>query len=53
MTIPDFYIIGAPKCGTTALFTYLSQLPKVFMPENKEPHHFSPDIYTIDPTFPK
>lgn len=47
MAIPDFYIIGAPKCGTTALFTYLGQHPGVFLPHNKEPHHFSPDIYTI------
>lgn len=47
MAVPDFFIIGAPKCGTTALFTYLGQHPGVFLPHNKEPHHFSPDIYTI------
>ncbi len=44
MTYPDFFIVGAPKCGTTALFHYLRQHPQVFMPDRKEPHFFSADI---------
>lgn len=41
---PDFYIIGAAKCGTTALYKYLSGHPSVFMPELKEPHFFARDF---------
>ena len=40
---PEFYIIGAPKCGTTALYTYLGEHPSVFMPQMKEPHYFATD----------
>ena len=37
---PNTFVVGAPKCGTTALCTYLSQHPNVFMSEPKEPHYF-------------
>jgi hypothetical protein len=42
--IPDFFIVGAPKCGTTALYSYLRQHPAVFMPERKEPRFFATDL---------
>ena len=38
---PDFFIVGAPKAGTTSLYSYLSQHPQIFAPEIKEPHFFS------------
>ena len=41
---PDFFIVGAPRCGTTALYSYLQQHPDVFMPHRKEPHFFGEDI---------
>lgn len=41
---PNFFIVGAPKCGTTALFDYLSSHPNVFLPAFKEPHHFATDF---------
>lgn len=44
MRIPDFFIIGAPKCGTNALYTYLGEHPHVFMPELKEPQYFCRDF---------
>lgn len=44
MTRPDFFIVGAPKCGTTALYHYLRQHPQIFMPDRKEPHFFSVDV---------
>ena len=45
MTVkPNFFIVGAPKCGTTSMYTYLDQHPDVFMPEVKEPHHFADDM---------
>jgi hypothetical protein len=40
---PDFFIIGAPKCGTTALAEYLSSHPDIFM-ARKEMHHFGHDL---------
>lgn len=44
---PDFYIIGAAKCGTTALYEYLSAHPSVFMPKLKEPHFFARDFPSL------
>ena len=41
---PDFFIVGAPKCGTTALHSALSTHPEVFLPKNKEPHFFGRDL---------
>jgi hypothetical protein len=41
---PNFFIVGAPKCGTTSMYEYLAQHPAVFMSPRKEPRHFSPDL---------
>jgi sulfotransferase family protein len=41
---PDFFIAGAPKCGTTSLWNYLRAHPAVFMPANKEPNYFCSDL---------
>lgn len=30
---PDFFIVGAPKSGTTALVSYLCQHPEIFFPD--------------------
>ena len=46
MKKPNFFIVGAPKCGTTALYTYLLSHPRIFMPRQKEPHFFSQDLHT-------
>ncbi len=40
---PDFFIVGAPKCGTTALGQFLGSHPDVFM-ARKEMHHFGSDL---------
>jgi len=42
--IPDFFIVGAPKCGTTALYHYLSLHAGIYMPSLKEPHFFCRDF---------
>ncbi|WP_456426841.1 sulfotransferase family protein [Desulfurobacterium sp.] len=42
--LPNFFIIGAPKCGTTALSEYLRQHPQVFFSNPKEPHFFNDDF---------
>jgi len=41
MRWPDFFIVGAPKAGTTSLYHYLKEHPDVFMPAEKEPNFFS------------
>jgi hypothetical protein len=41
MQLPNFLVIGAPKCGTTSLHHYLSQHPEVYVPKRKELHYFS------------
>jgi hypothetical protein len=44
-TLPTFFIIGAAKCGTTSLHTYLDRHPDVSMTSEKEPNIFSePDF---------
>ncbi|HEY8179902.1 MAG TPA: sulfotransferase [Candidatus Limnocylindria bacterium] len=40
---PDFFIVGAPKTGTTSLHHYLRQHPQVFMPAVKELNFFGSD----------
>jgi hypothetical protein len=42
MRIPDFFIVGHPKCGTTALYEMLRQHPQIHMPV-KEPWFFVPE----------
>jgi hypothetical protein len=41
---PNFFIIGAPKCGTTALSEYLRSHPNVYFSEPKEPNYFNSDV---------
>jgi hypothetical protein len=43
VTRPDFFIVGAPKTGTTSLHQYLRQHPGIFMPELKEVKYFGTD----------
>lgn len=43
MRKPDFFIVGAPKCGTTAMSEYLGQHPDIFMAA-KELHYFGSDL---------
>jgi len=40
MIKPNFFLVGAPKCGTTTVYDWISQHPEVYMSENKEPHFF-------------
>lgn len=41
--LPNFFIVGAPKAGTTSLYHYLKMHPEVFMSPIKEPNFFSYD----------
>jgi hypothetical protein len=49
MKRPNLFILGAPKCGTTALATWLSAHPEVFVSPVKEPHYFCED-HRLTPT---
>jgi hypothetical protein len=43
MPLPNLFIIGAPKCGTTSLHRYLDQHPRISMSKVKEPKFFMAD----------
>jgi hypothetical protein len=47
MKRPNFFISGAPRCGTTALYTYLSEHPQIFMSEVKELNYFASDFPNV------
>ena len=40
---PNFFIIGAPKCGTTAMAHYLAEHPQIYFCAPKEPFFWSTD----------
>jgi hypothetical protein len=42
--VPDFFIVGHPKSGTTALYEMLRRHPQIFMPDLKEPRWFASDL---------
>jgi hypothetical protein len=42
--VPDFFIVGQAKSGTTALYTMLKRHPQIFMPEVKEPRFLASDL---------
>jgi len=39
--VPDFFIVGHAKCGTTALYEMLRRHPQIFMPDVKEPQYLA------------
>jgi hypothetical protein len=41
-TLPNLFIIGAMKSGTTSLHEYLHEHPDIFMARFKEPQYFAP-----------
>lgn len=41
---PNFFIVGSPRSGTTAMYEFLRQHPEIFMSAYKEPHFFSTDL---------
>lgn len=41
---PTFFLVGAPKAGTTSLFRYLGQHPEIAIATIKEPCFFAPEV---------
>jgi hypothetical protein len=50
--IPDAFVIGQLKSGTTALYEMLRQHPQVHLPDRKEPRFFAEEMYHRDPPRP-
>jgi Sulfotransferase family len=42
--VPDFFIVGHSKSGTTALYEMLRSHPRIFMPDLKEPVYFASEL---------
>ncbi|QNT68967.1 sulfotransferase family protein [Defluviicoccus vanus] len=47
----SFFIVGAPRCGTTALSKILSRHPQVLFSRPKETHLFVQDLAAMDEQF--
>ena len=47
--VPNFFLVGAPKAGTTSLYRYLDQHPAVYMSPIKEPCFFAPEVVDFSP----
>jgi len=52
-TIPDFFVVGHPKCGTTALHLMLKAHPQIYMPDRKEPWFFAEELHESTPPRPE
>ncbi len=50
--VPDFFIAGQPKSGTTALYEMLRPHPEIYLPERKEPRFFVSEMSLRDPPRP-
>jgi hypothetical protein len=44
MRRPNFFIVGAPRSGTTAMSTFLRDHPNIYIPKRKEPYYFADDL---------
>ncbi|MEP7157913.1 MAG: sulfotransferase [Chloroflexota bacterium] len=45
---PDTFIVGAPKSGTTSLYSYLEGHPQIYMSPVKEPLFFCTDARAVE-----
>lgn len=43
--MPNFFIVGAARSGTTSLDRYLSQHPEIYIPRGKEVHFFAAEHF--------
>lgn len=51
--VPDFFIVGHPKSGTTALYEMLRRHPQIYMPDGKEPWFFATELQERTPPRPE
>ena len=45
---PNLFIVGAPRCGTTAMHRYLGAHPRILMSRVKEPTYFGSDLLLVN-----
>jgi Sulfotransferase family len=45
-SLPNFFLVGAPRTGTTSLYGYLAAHPQVYMSPIKEPTYFARTLLT-------
>jgi hypothetical protein len=45
--VPEFFVVGHHKCGTSALYAMLRRHPQIYMPDVKETWYFSPELRSI------
>lgn len=50
--MPDFFIVGHHKSGTTALYEMLRRHPQIYMPTLKEPRFLASDLRALVPPSP-
>jgi hypothetical protein len=50
--LPEFFLVGHPKCGTTALYEMLMHHPEIHLPQSKEPWFFATELLTRTPPRP-
>jgi hypothetical protein len=51
--IPDFFLVGHAKSGTTALYEMLGRHPQIFMPHSKEPWFMADELLERAPPRPE
>jgi len=51
--VPDFFIVGHAKSGTTAMYEMLRAHPAIFMPDSKEPWYFASELLERTPPRPE
>ncbi len=51
--IPDFFIVGHGKSGTTALYGMLRRHPQIYLPDSKEPWFFASELHDRTPPRPE
>lgn len=44
MIIPNLFVVGAMKSGTTTICSYLAEHPDIFICDPKEPMHFAAEV---------
>ena len=50
--IPNLFIVGHPRSGTSSLHSYLEQHPDIFMTVIKEPNYFALDFREASDRYP-
>jgi Sulfotransferase family len=53
LRLPDFFLVGHGKSGTTAMYEMLRRHPQVYMPDFKEPGFFADELSVRTPPRPE